>query len=55
MPQISCIKYADVLEARRYDAEYFKPEYLEIEEKLQSKNYLCFDEFSLLLMVYIIP
>ncbi|MEK7624152.1 MAG: restriction endonuclease subunit S [Patescibacteria group bacterium] len=46
MPQISCIKYADVLEARRYDAEYFKPEYLEIEEKLQSKNYLCFDEFS---------
>lgn len=29
MSQISYIKYTDVIEAHRYDAEYFKPEYLE--------------------------
>ncbi len=29
------IKYSDILEAQRYDAEYFKPEYLKIEEKLE--------------------
>ncbi len=34
MPQISFIKYKDILEARRFDAEYFKPEYLEIEKKI---------------------
>lgn len=34
MSQISYIKYADIKEARRYDAEYFKPEYLEIEKRL---------------------
>lgn len=34
MAQISYIKYTDVKEARRYDAEYFKPEYLEIEKKI---------------------
>lgn len=39
MPQISYIKYIDVLEARRYDAEYFKPEYLEIEERLNRKGF----------------
>lgn len=35
MAQISIIKYKDILEARRFDAEYFKPEYLEIEKKLK--------------------
>jgi|GEM_PF-3993194 len=38
MPQISYIKYTDVLEARRYDAEFFKPEYLQIEGKLNREN-----------------
>jgi len=36
MAQISYIKYTDVKEARRYDAEYFKPEYLEIEKKFSN-------------------
>jgi len=34
MAQISYIKYTDVLEARRYDAEYFKPEYLELQKEI---------------------
>lgn len=34
MPQISYIKYTDVLEVRRYDAEYFKPEYLELQKSI---------------------
>jgi hypothetical protein len=34
MPQISYIKYKDIIDARRFDAEYFKPEYLEIESRL---------------------
>jgi len=29
MAQISIVKYSDIKEARRFDAEYFKPEYLE--------------------------
>ena len=33
MPQISIIKKSDIQEARRFDAEYFKPEYLEIEKE----------------------
>jgi len=28
MPQISIIKKSDIQEAHRFDAEYFKPEYL---------------------------
>ena len=36
MPQISYISIKDIKEARRYDAEYFKPEYLEIENKLNT-------------------
>jgi hypothetical protein len=39
MAQISYIKYTDILEARRYDAEYFKPDFLEIEEKILRKGY----------------
>lgn len=46
MSQISYIKYKDILEARRYDAEYFKPEYLEINKKLKSKKYSYFEDFS---------
>ena len=40
MPQISIIKKSDILKARRFDAEYFKPEYLEIERKLKKINSL---------------
>lgn len=35
MPQISHIKFSDIKEARRCDAEYFKPEYLEIDNNLR--------------------
>jgi len=40
MAQISTIKYSDVLEARRYDAEYFKPEYLAVEKEITTIGYL---------------
>lgn len=46
MPQISYIKYTDILKARRYNAEYFKPEYLEIEKTLQNKKFIYFDDFT---------
>lgn len=46
MSQISTIKFSDIREARRYDAEYFKPEYLEIEHKLRSKEHILFEDFS---------
>ena len=36
MPPISIIKKSDMDQAKRFDAEYFKPEYLEIEKKLTS-------------------
>lgn len=39
MPQISTIKKSDVLEARRFDAEYFKPEYLEDDFSLNKKGF----------------
>lgn len=35
MPQISLIKYSDIKQARRYDSEYFKPEYLMIENLIK--------------------
>ena len=35
MAQISIIKKTEIVEAKRFDAEYFKPEYLEIEKKLE--------------------
>ena len=44
MPQISIIRYSDIKEAHRFDAEYFKPEYLEIEEVLT--NYQKLNELS---------
>jgi hypothetical protein len=39
MSQISYIKYADIKEAARYDAEYFKPEYLRDANFLEKKGY----------------
>ena len=36
MSQISIIKKSDIQEARRFDAEVFKPEYLEIEKECLS-------------------
>lgn len=46
MAKISHIKHSDVLEARRYDAEYFKPEHLEINNELSSSGALKLSEFS---------
>ena len=40
MAQISIIKKSDIVNARRLDAEYFKPEYLEIEKKLLMMTHL---------------
>lgn len=37
MPQISHIKYKDVIEAQRFDAEYFKPKLLEMISTLEKK------------------
>ncbi len=36
MSQISHIKYKDVIEAWRFDADFFRPEYLELREKLSN-------------------
>ena len=36
MSQISTIQLKDVLQAKRFDAEYFQPEYIEIEKKLKN-------------------
>lgn len=38
MAQISTIQKSDILEARRIDAEYFKLEYLESENKLKNRE-----------------
>ena len=37
MSQISHIKYKDVIEAWRFDAEYFKPKFLEMISNLEKK------------------
>ena len=39
MSQISIIKKSDVQEARRFDAEFFKPKYLEDEQKIISHQW----------------
>lgn len=39
MAQISTIKYSEIQNAHRNDAEYFKPEYLEIEKKINFLNH----------------
>ena len=38
MAQISIIQKSDITKAGRFDAEYFKPEYLEIEKKIEKLN-----------------
>ena len=43
MPQISIIKKSDILKARRFDAEYFKPEYLKKIDKLKKNNFYLKD------------
>jgi type I restriction enzyme, S subunit len=44
MAKISYIQYTDILEARRYDAEYFKPECLRVEQLLKKLNSLKFGD-----------
>lgn len=44
MPQISHIKYKEITEARRYDAEYFKPEYLKSDKIIKTKEWKYFDK-----------
>jgi type I restriction enzyme S subunit len=39
MPQISYIKYKDILEARRFDAEYFRPFILKLISKIESGKF----------------
>jgi len=39
MSQISHIKYKDTIEAWRIDADFFKPEYLKIDETIEKQNY----------------
>lgn len=46
MSQISTIRYSDVREAQRFDAEYFKPEYLEIDRKLTSQKHVVFNDIA---------
>ncbi len=46
MPQISTIQFKDILEARRYDAEYFKPEYLKEDNLLEKKGFFVLNEIA---------
>ncbi len=46
MPQISIIQKTDILEAGRFDAEYFKHEYLEIEQKVNKTGYFLLKNIS---------
>ena len=39
MPQISHIKYKDIIEAWRFDPEFFKPEFLNAENLITSKSF----------------
>ena len=42
MSQISHIKYKDIIEAWRYDADYFLPDFIETKEKLSSIPHVTF-------------
>lgn len=44
MPQISHIKYSDIIEAWRFDAEYFRPIFLEMISNLEKKWYFILGE-----------
>ncbi len=46
MPQISYIKYTEVLEARRYDAEYFKPFNLTAEKLITNSDFLYLENLG---------
>ena len=46
MSQISIIKYSDVIESGRYDAEYFRPEYLATLNTIKNHYYLPNDKIS---------
>ena len=47
MSQISHIKYKDVIEAWRFDADFFKPEYLALEKRTESKDFILFENLGL--------
>jgi len=46
MAQISIIKHSDILEGHRFDAEYFKSEYLEIEKIISESPFYKFGEIT---------
>lgn len=46
MAQISLINYNDILEAQRFDAEYFKPEYLREVNELEKFNTIEICDFA---------
>jgi len=46
MAQKSIVKYSDILKAKRFDAEYFKPEYLEYDLNIEKKGYWVLNEIS---------
>jgi len=46
MVQISIIKYSDVLEAHRFDAEFYKPEYLKKEKIITNNAYVLLGDVS---------
>jgi restriction endonuclease S subunit len=48
MAQISIIKKSDIAEAGRFDAEYFKPEYLEIFNIIKQQDFLLNSEVSII-------
>jgi restriction endonuclease S subunit len=47
--QYSIINFKDILKAKRFDSEFFRPEYLEIEEKLNNFNTISLRGASLLI------
>jgi len=46
MAQISYIKYSDIDLKDRIDAEFFKPDYLQIDKKIRSKPYLLLADIA---------
>ncbi len=46
MAQISNINYSDILEAQRFDAEYFKPEYLDLDKVMHKLGYHLLGNFA---------
>lgn len=46
MAQISKIQYKDIIEAKRFDAEYFKPEYLNFNSILENKKHILLNQIA---------